>query len=738
MKRERKSWLGRWWHYLVVLALGAVLTVGIWGYLGEFMRGDDYAFHVVRLQSALNGWQNGQIIPQVDTVAFGGFGYAYNLFYGPLITYAAGAIQLLVAAWPVAINLVLILLLVGSGLLMCRTMTKISGNKVLGALVGVLYMAVPYHLTNLYGRMALGEVAAMTVAPILVLGLYQLVAGERHAARSIAVSAALLVLCHSLSAMLFAFMGLLVVILNIDKVLNVKAIWRMIVAVIVALGLSAFFTLPLVEAKLEGNYGAFNSRYSEVYFGANGQSVNDHRAQPREVMVTDDYTEWPSLAIGLIAVLGLVGFFLVWRQIERKTERRFALTMWIVSVLMLLLMSFVVDWWKLPSLFWTVQFPWRMMEVFAVSISIVEGYVIWVLIKDLTEERQRAAVVVAGVLAILPVLSLIQSGPEWHVNWNDESWKELSSGSLGWQAEYLPMQLLCDPEDEAEVARGYACSLTKAPVIMAERGGEAEVISGKAKVEIAERDGLRVWLKVKAESVSEVELPLVWYPGYRATLGGEELEVKASERLGLVTVVIPAGQSGEVAVWYGLSRATKLGAMISLGTVALGAVWLVFSGIRELKDRKTERDTEMLMRSMRSAVAKAEEAGAPADEVERAFADEAEEFDEDDFEDEEVEDELDVELKAEAAKEEAKAAKKVAKKSTKKAKPVVEAAEPKASVVEPAKPKGAAARKVVNARTAAAKTKVEDKGRASVARVSTSAAVKAAKARMDARKKEGK
>ncbi len=137
---------------MLVIIFGMILSVGVWAEPTRVMTGDDYAFHVTRLMSASKGWANGQILPQVDPDTLGGFGYAYNLFYGPLLTYLAAGLQVLIGAWPIAINIVLVLCLVGSGLTMCYAMTKISKNQVLAVLVSVFYMAAPYVLNNLYSR----------------------------------------------------------------------------------------------------------------------------------------------------------------------------------------------------------------------------------------------------------------------------------------------------------------------------------------------------------------------------------------------------------------------------------------------------------------------------------------------------------------------------------------------------------------------------------------------------------
>ena len=605
------------WHYFVVLAFGLVLTFGLWGHVGQFLLGDDAIFHIARMEGTSKAWSNGQIIPQVDPDALDGLGYGYNLFYGPLITYVTAALQVVVGAWPMAINLALILCLVLSGLFMCYTMMKISHNPVLAALVAIFYMAAPYHLTNLYSRVAVGEVVALTVAPILLLGLYQLTDDDPHAARSIAVSAALLILSHSLSAVLFALMAAVYVVLNIDKVFRVKAIWRMILGVVVAVGLTAFFTLPMIDAKMSGNYGVFDEKYSEVFFGANVSSVNDHRAAPFEMMLTNDYTRWPSLSIGLVAIVGLIGFWLVWRHIAERRERRFVISMYVIAWLSLVMMSFVIDWNYLPKILLSVQFPWRFMMIFITAMSVVSGYVVRELTRALTEPGAKVVVVIAGVLAVAPVISLLERTDNYV--YEDQVSFASTSGSVGWQAEYAPMQLLCNPDDWDDQVQGYACSLDRIPKLLKKRGLNPKITNSALVISDYEKDGLRISFKLEEKASSDVvesfdaeasredaliELPLIYYPGYQATLDGEGVLVRASEEYGLVELVIPADSTGEVKVWFGLSRPTKFGVLISAGTALLGLVWMAIAGMFRIGKKKKRTDAETLMASMRSALEK--------------------------------------------------------------------------------------------------------------------------------------
>lgn len=569
-----KAFFGRNWHYTLVIVFGVILSMGLWGYIMQITTGDDFAFHAMRLQGSAAAWGNGQILPQVHPEALGGFGYAYNIFYGPIVTYIAAVLQFLTTG-AIAVNLTLMILLMASGVLMCWAMMRIGGNKFLAALTAILYMAAPYHLTDLYSRMAVGEVAALTVAPILLCGLYELTNHESKATRHIAIAAALLLLSHSLSAALFALMSAIYVLFNIKAIWNKKSIGQMALAVVVALGLAAFFLLPMLEVRGAANYGVFDAGYLEQYFGANGQSMNDHRIWPFSLLLTDSYVGELDLATGVVAVTAMIGFWFVRKRIEDQKQRKFVTILYAIAILSLIVMMPIIDWHHMPLMMRQLQFPWRMLEIFTVAMSMVAGYTIYELIRDVAEEKRKLLVVVAGMVALYPMIGTFVPRKERQV-WDGEGWKEVASGSVGWQAEYVPMQMLCSPDNEEETAQGFACSLGKVKEILAERGSEIEVISGTAKVSGVERDGLKFQFQLenRESTEAEVELPVIYYPGYVAKLDGKKVTVKESERLGLATVVVPAEAAGEVEVYYGLSRATVAGMAISGATVVLGGAWI--------------------------------------------------------------------------------------------------------------------------------------------------------------------
>ncbi len=541
----------------MVVATGVILGVGLWSFLGEFLPGDDAYFHIERLKTVLLGWAEGQVVAQVNPGTLGGAGYAYNLFYGPLLSYVVGilvgilgifgglgAVLASAQVWAVVINLVLLSCLIGAGVAMYYAVKEISGRVVVGTLAGIFYMSMPYILGNLYRRMAIGEFSAMVGVPLILLGLWRLVKEEKSAIWPLVGGIVWLLLTHNLSVVVFAIVAVAFLALN-WRVLKKWRNWRqMLVAVGVALGLTAWFLLPMLEAKIVGDYAVFDGAYGQAYFGTTASGMNDHRIWPVELLTvnwtTNGFVGW----LGVTGLVGLVGFWWLRRRMEKGVERKFLSSLYVIAVGSLLLTGFLIDWRWMPGVLSQMQFPMRWLVVFVALMSVILGYLGAEVMKAVRWKREWILVAMVAAGCLVQAVPVVVPAITKHAEMSSEKWTAEQWGEIGWGAEYLPLALTCSTEDEEDLAQGFACSLSRVHDLLDERG-----------------DGLRV------VSDTEVEWPLIWYPGYKATLDGEQLEVTASEKYGLVSVKVAAERADEVRVYYGLSTATMMGLIISGVTV---------------------------------------------------------------------------------------------------------------------------------------------------------------------------
>ncbi len=115
---------------------------------------DDGSQHLMRAyytyQSMLqNG--NGNVI----SVFSNGFGYAWNLFYGPFSTYLIMGFGIVFGSFNVGFKVTILVILLLAGLVMYQFMKEMTDNKNTALLAGIIYMTSPYFFTDLYVRHAM-------------------------------------------------------------------------------------------------------------------------------------------------------------------------------------------------------------------------------------------------------------------------------------------------------------------------------------------------------------------------------------------------------------------------------------------------------------------------------------------------------------------------------------------------------------------------------------------------------
>lgn len=574
-----KNYARSQWYYVAVIFFGIILTAGVWGDITTYLVGDDSAFQIARLQSIPPAIKNGQILAQVSPYDMFGYGYGYNLFYGPLLPWCTTILRAIFQSWPVAINVLCVALLIISGIFTSYLVYKVSRKKTLAALAGIFYMAAPYHLLNLYERFAIGEFAAMTFFPLLMLGLYQLVNHQPHVIRNIAISASVLLLTHNLSVVLAALMTLVYLLFNIKAIWNWVSFKKMLVAGGLALGATAFFLLPLAELKLVGNYGVFDKMYSELRLETNPEKISEHSLSAPEIIYSD-YDNATiiehKMAIGIIAIIGLGCYLFIRKNVPDKGERRLVDALYVISIITLLMTTTVVNWNIVPGILHSVQFPWRFLSVFSFTISIVAAYVFYYIIQGLSEQRQQCLTIIIGLIAIYPVNHIYNLPHVEHLQKNQEQMFSLEQGSAGWSGEYAPVALLCTDYDARR------CGLGELNENLLRRGDQPKITSGSAEVTNYRKEGINVSFNV-ADTTTDtaIELPLIWYPGYKATINGEKLDLRASKKYGLVEATLPGDTQGEVKIYYTMSIATKIGVIISIATLTSTVGWLWYQNARK-------------------------------------------------------------------------------------------------------------------------------------------------------------
>jgi len=538
------------------------------------LQGHDLLFHVYRDHSVLNSLKDGQIVPQVDPQALDGFGYSWNMFYGPLVPYITTVLRFVSVDWSMAINMFIIVAIIGSGIFLYRFIFDVTKEKIPALFAAFIYMAAPYHLLDIYVRQAQGELLPFVFAPILFHGLYRIVQ-RQSGTILVAVGFAGILLSHNISALLFAAFAALYLLLNIRSILTRKAITRLGAAGLIVVGLTAFFTIPLLELKQAGIYAIFDKDYMTTVMGTSAAYLKENALSIDRLFfnaptVTGGGSPVMPFALGLITFIGGIALFFGYKKMPR-TVKVLSIQALILAAISLLLTTNLIPWSRLPSIFYTVQFPWRFMMVSVLFLSIAAAFGLYYGLKHMltTENRKRAAIIAVALLSVISSLEVLRyaaysQGPK--VTY-DYSLNDINVLRDQWIDQYSPVGLYKYTPAEKTADRFI-------PVIqqtLKDQPKKPVVAAGDSEITEYGKVSLHSSFMVDAKTDTIIVLPFVYYPGYYAYTignGGKSVFLKTEpSKKGFLKVTIPEGTNGLVHTDFGLSAASLIGVSLTGLTV---------------------------------------------------------------------------------------------------------------------------------------------------------------------------
>lgn len=589
--------------YLGILLISIVLTLPF--YHGNFHNGNDIAFHLARLVSTASSINDGQLIPQFDPQALEGFGYAWNEFYGPLPTYFVYILHLILQSWAFSLAVFYTLILFVSGILMYRLVNFLTDSKTSqawpGFLAAVILLFSNSTYINVYYYANPGQPLAICSAILLIFGISKLFRKISFSAiLMIALGAAGLPLSHTITTICVAPFVFLYVIFRLighkgSKRITVFAVG--LLSVLLAVGLSAFFLLPLRENLTSGIYNVSNAGFSKTfgwndirYFGGSWETV----LQP-----SFQYYNFPSIiSVGLVLII--FGACLV--NIFRKKQLSKALIFSIFS-LIIVAMNLPIFPWRFLSFFSIIQGSVRFSAIFGIFAALAISLFLGENIKFFTFRRSLLVVVVLTLLFGAEFTNRVKFGssplfakaPQQNINLYAYNPDSIAIG------EYLPKKVGTHQQTYQNTVKHFSVDHNpygmrdQAYQYLRSRSKKPEILRGQLIVTNYKVRGSHENFRVTASSDSaaaQVELPETYYPGFKAmakTKTGKILKLSTQlSKNGLLAINFPKHFKGELTVktYFGMSPATRLGGNITLFTVVLLIVLSVFLLIRRLMLRK--------------------------------------------------------------------------------------------------------------------------------------------------------
>ena len=546
--------------YLILTAAALAVSVPI--FHDYVMGGGDVAYHLNRIEGIRSGLLDGQFPVRVHTGSIWGFGYGSSLFYPELLLYFPAVLRICGVSLVTAVKLYLVLINLLSGWLMYLAASRILGSRPAGLAAGLFYLTAIFRLGEGYIDAAYGQFSAMAFLPLLCLGVYELLAGDWRRWGYAVAGFTLVFQTHILSAVwsaLFILAAALVMIRNLRQKERFLACLKAAVMIFL---LNLWFLLPMVymmgePMNLEILYCPF-TEYTvpfallfkvvpEIGFSTTKEGVKLENVLPLTI----------GLALLLSNLLLPVSCMKGYRRQEKFRQMRkkaWALLAW--GGVMVLFVSRIMPWKALARIplldqfFSYSQFPWRFLAFALVFLSMSGGAAVVMAAEEL--KAKQVIYAAAFLAALLPMASFLDGRNQEHVQIR--------------QTEIIDSTMIASGEYLYSGTEIYNLPERAGKVTVSDEG----IISGNFT-----QDGSHISFEYDASALSGDgygEVPLLYYPGYKAQINGEEVPVERGGE-NTVRITLPAGSRGEVALSYQGKISWNLSFYISAASFLGWAGW---------------------------------------------------------------------------------------------------------------------------------------------------------------------
>jgi hypothetical protein len=327
------------------------------------LEGHDVWNHLLWAHQWLSSFRLGIIYPQWMPDAYHGCGNATFIFYPPFLFFTYAFINIFTNDIYTVISVSAWIGLCASGIAMFA-FSRIHFSKIHAFIAAVAYMALPYHLIDLYVRTALAEFWSFVWIPLIALFILKI--DQRGICGFVCLSACFagLVFTHLPSALLSVIFFEAFIIFLYYKGRSARLfIWRQ-TALILGVGLSAAYLIPAL----------FEQRYVNI------RQLSQARVEDNFLFTGAGYfitsLNYAALEIVLVVALGLIiSLTLHSEKSQRRTNSYVVFYSISGMVCFFAMLKLSTPIWEMIPLIQKIQFPWRILAIATFCASISIGFI---------------------------------------------------------------------------------------------------------------------------------------------------------------------------------------------------------------------------------------------------------------------------------------------------------------------------------------------------------------------------
>lgn len=564
-------------HYIIIIAASLIAAIPLINL--RIYGTDDGYVHMLRIFGMEQILKEQNFPPFIYSKFANGFGYAINLFYSPIVTYGPLFFRIFGLHYYTCLKLFAYSTILISCFTMYNFLYDVSKKREIATLGAVIYAFIPYRLETIFNRFAIGEFTAYIFFPMLFHGLFNLLKGDGRKHYYIAIAAIGLILTHTISTEYSAIFALLYIIFNFKQLKNKGVIRKIVINVIFILAITTFFTVPLMEHKILGNYVIFNSTSMKSL----PSDVQNSTIKISQLFKDIGEVNGVSFKIGIpliiLTLLGIVSY----KKVDKNIRSEY-ITFAVIAMISLAMVTKLFPWIIMPKTLTTLQFAWRMLAFFEFALSIICAinlyYFIDIICKKSSKNSKDTKVHTKtenlyNMLLLFAIIVIITSMMKIDYNYSYEKEKFLTDEEYEtkineknsiWSInrEYLPEKV-----DVKELGKSY----------LDYRENRVYVLDGNSTITNEKKKGLQLEFDIENYKANTIlELPYIYYLGYTVTTEqNEKIQMFESDN-GMLAIKLDENiESAHITVKYTGTTIEKVSYLISAISIITFIGYVIYS-----------------------------------------------------------------------------------------------------------------------------------------------------------------
>ena len=564
-------------HYIIIIAASLIAAIPLINL--RIYGTDDGYVHMLRIFGMEQILKEQNFPPFIYSKFANGFGYAINLFYSPIVTYGPLFFRIFGLHYYTCLKLFAYSTILISCFTMYNFLYEVSKKREIAILGAVIYAFIPYRLETIFNRFAIGEFTAYIFFPMLFHGLFNLLKGDGKKHYYIAIAAIGLILTHTISTEYSAIFALLYIVFNFKQLKNKGVIRKIAINVIFILAITTFFTVPLMEHKILGNYVIFNSKSMKSLPSDVQNSTIKISQLFKDIGEVNGVSFKVGIPLIILMLLGIVSY----KKMDKNIKSEY-ITFAVIAMISLAMVTKLFPWIIMPKILTTLQFAWRMLAFFEFALSIICAinlyYFIDIICKKSSKNSKDTKVHTKtenlyNMLLLFAIIVIITSMMKIDYNYSYEKEKFLTDEEYEtkineknsiWSInrEYLPEKV-----DVKKLGTSY----------LDYRENRVYVLDGNSTITNEKKKGLQLEFDIENYKANTIlELPYTYYLGYTVTTEqNEKIQMFESDN-GMLAIKLDENiESAHITVKYTGTIIEKVSYLISAISIITFVGYVIYS-----------------------------------------------------------------------------------------------------------------------------------------------------------------